>query len=489
MILRAEDAVNTLGVTLAERIGAPRYNLWFKNVTRFEFLGDILRVWVANPFIGDWIERHFTEDLVEITRGLAGAPMRLSFSVDPALSGAAAKRQSDRQAEYVARHPEREARSSRPADVVGRVCPLPGTLEKFVVGPSNRLAFSAVESVVACPAGLYNPLFLHGGCGLGKTHLLQAVCNGVAKQHPNLAWRFVTGEEFTNEYIYAVRHQQLDAFRHRYRSVDVLAIDDAHFFANKRSTQEEFLHTFNAIFSAGRQVVLSSDAHPKMIGHLSEHLVNRLVSGMIVRIDSPDLQVRLGVLRTTAQKLGVEVPEPILNHIAETFRANIRELEGALLKVVALAQLTAQPLTLSLAQRGIQELVRHTAPAIRLSDIETGTALFFGLTPADLHTSRKAHTIALARSVAMYLARKHTTLSYPEIGRFMGKKNHSTVILAARRVSQMLQRDETVAWTTSAGQRQMNLAVLLQELEDQLGHPGSPAGAASDGPPPSRAVG
>lgn len=480
MIVRAQEALASFATALSDRIGPQRYGLWFKNVTRFEFMGDFLQISVANPFIGDWIEKHFGADILDVVKQVSGVEMKLSIQVDASLGSGLGKKQPDRQMDYVATNPEREARVSRARNGALPTLRPPGRLDTFIVGPSNRMAHSAALSVLEKPAGMYNPLFVHGGCGLGKTHLLQAVCNGVADRYPDRVWRYVTGEDFTNDYIFAVRRRELDAFRHRYRQVDVLVIDDIHFFANKRATQEEFLHTFNTVFTMGKQLVMSSDAHPRMIGHLSEQLATRLVSGMVVRIDAPDLQVRLGVLNEHAQRMGVEVPDAVKHCIAENFRTNIRELEGALLKVTAMARLTGQPLTLSLAQRALDELVRHSAPVIRLSDIETATSLFFGLTPGDLHTSRKTRTIALARSVAMYLARKHTCLSYPEIGRFMGKKNHSTVILAHRRVSRALQKDETVSWSTPVGQKQMNLAVLVQDLEDQLGHRKTP---------PDRAVG
>jgi chromosomal replication initiator protein len=261
----------------------------------------------------------------------------------------------------------------------------------------------------------------------------------------------------------------MSTFRERYRNLDLLVIDDVHYFANKKATQEAFLATFNSIEAAGKQIVLASDAHPKMIGHFSDSLVSRFVAGMVVRIDSPDVSVRAEVLRRRAAKLRVEIGEQVIMYVAENFRANIRELEGALLKVVAQSQVSNQPITLPLAERAIRDLVRQTAPVVMLSDIETIVAIFFGLTPADLHTSRKSRTIALARGIAMYLARKHTDMSFPEIGRFMGNKNHSTVILASRRISKMLQGDESVRWLTPAGQKEQNLAILVGELEEQCG--------------------
>jgi len=469
VIVRASDPVTTLNSVIADQVGPQRYNLWFKNVTQFTFTGEFLRVGVANPFVGEWIERHFAGAITQAAKQVTGNDFTLSFSIDPSLAANTGRKQPDRQADFVANNPQRQARLSRRNGSCQPTLKLAGKLENFIVGASNRLAYGAVQSVIEHPAGHYNPLFIHGGCGLGKTHLAQSICNGIKQSHPSLVWRYCTGEEFTNDFVFSVRSREPDAFRHRYRNIDVLVVDDIHYVANKRATQEVFLHTFNAIFTTGKQVVLTSDAHPKMIGHLSEHLVNRLVSGMVVRIDSPGMKVRSGVLRQKAQRMRVDIPDPVIAWIAENFRSNIRELEGAVLKVTATAHLTRQPITLSLAQQALNDTFRDTAPLIRLSDIESIVAIFFGLTPTDLHTTRKTRTIALARGIAMYLARKHTKMSYPEIGRFMGKKNHSTVLLARRRISNKLQGDETVRWLTPAGEKEMNLAVLIQDLEEQLG--------------------
>lgn len=469
MIVCAQESQSSLlEDRIAELVGPQRFGVWFKNVAHFEFSDGFLRVSVPNQFVGDWIERHFSGLITQAAEEVTGRAPELSFSVDPTLSGRLGKKQPDRQVDYVVGNPERVARRQRRNGDAPAASPVRLHMDDFVVGHANRIAHSAALSVIEGPGGPYNPLFIHGGCGLGKTHLLQGICNGIKQRHPHLRWRYVTGEEFTNDYVYSVKAREQDAFRHSYRGLDILAIDDVHFFANKRATQEEFLHTFNAIAAQGKQIVLSSDAQPKMIGHLSEQIVTRILAGMVVRVDSPDLELRKAVLRRRAAKLNADIPEAAIACIAENFLANIRELEGALLKIVALAQLTGQPVTRALAEQGTKELIRHTAPVIRLSDIESIVAIFFGLTPADLHTSRKTRTIALARGIAMYLARKHTEMSFPEIGRFMGNKNHTTVLLAARRISELLQQNETARWVTPVGQKEMNLAILIQDLEEQL---------------------
>ena len=469
MTVCPEDALSLIESKIADKVGPQRFNVWFKNATRLSLVEDYLRISTPNPFVGEWIERHFADVIVEAVAEVTGTRFHLSFATDPELAKGLAKKQPDRQVDYAAANPERLARQHLRRPSLPTALSLKGRLADFIVGGSNRMAYAAAEHVVSNPGNGYSPLFIHGGCGLGKTHLLQGICNGLTERSPNLRWRYVSGEEFTNDYVYSIKAHEEDGFRTRYRDVDVLVIDDVHFFANKRATQEEFLHTFKAIDASGKQIVLASDAHPKMIGHFSESLVSRFLSGMVVRVDSPDSEVRTNVLRKRAQRLNVEISDRVILYVAEHFRTNIRELEGALLKIVAQAQLAGQPITLSLAEQAVKDLVRQTAPVVLLSDIESVVAIFFGLTPADLHTSRKSRTIALARGIAMYLARKHTDMSFPEIGRFMGNKNHSTVILASRRISRMLQSNAAVRWMTPGGQKEQNLAVLMDDVEEQFG--------------------
>jgi len=467
----ADDVVPRLESRVAELVGPQRFNVWFKNATQFTFTEHYLRVSTPNRFVSEWLESHYAEVIIRAAQEVTGQEYTLSFAIEPELSKTLGKKQPDRQLEFATHNPERLARLKKRTGSPPPRRVLRGRLEDFVHGPSNEMAYTAAISVIEHPAVHYNPLFVHGGCGLGKTHLLQAICNGLSERDPELRLRYATGEEFTNDFVYSVKANEQEEFRRRYRDVDVLVIDDVHFFASKRATQEEFLHTFKAIDAAGKQIVLASDAPPRMIGHLSDSLVSRFLSGMVVRIDSPDLGVRAAFLRRRAARLRVDINERVIMHIAENFCANIRELEGALLKVVAAAQISQEPISVPLAERALRDLIRQTAPVVMLSDIESIVAIFFGLTSADLHTSRKSRTIALARGIAMYLARKHTDMSYPEIGRFMGNKNHSTVILARRRISKLLQENATVRWMTPAGQKEQNLAVLIEDLESQFGSP------------------
>ncbi len=471
MITCATEPVSLLETSIAEKVGPQRYKLWFKNATRLSITDGVIGVDVPNVFVGEWIERHFSDTIKEAAREITGEEHEVRFSVDPSVAGQMRRKQPDSQVKYADGNPERVARKQKKKGSPPPVPPLPGRLDDFVVGESNRLAYSCAVSVVESPATRYNPMFIHGGCGLGKTHLLQGICNELKERRPELRWAYVSGEDFTNQFVYAVKTGERDAFRQRYRRMDVLVIDDIHFLANKRATQEEFLHTFNAIDAIGKQIIMASDAHPKLIGQLSDSLVSRFIAGMVVKIDSPDYETRMGVLRKRAEKLKFDISDEVVEYIARNFRANVRELEGALLKLVALARLSEEKLTMSLAERALSNMIENTVPAVKLTDIENVVAIYFGLTPADLHTSRKTRTIALARGTAMYLARQHTDMSFPEIGRFMGNKNHSTVILACRRISKILQLDDMAHWMTPSGQRERKLRELVHELEEQLALP------------------
>lgn len=461
------DVVERISDAIAQKVGQQRYKIWFKNATRMVIADGYVKIGVPNLFIGGWIENHFSRHINEAIEEITKTPMKVIFTIDPELFGSQRRRQLDSQAELVSRSAEPTPRQ-RPADNTPPQH-LRFQLDKFVVGPSNQLAFNAARAVVAEPRTHFNPLFIHGGCGLGKTHLLQGICNAISQNRPGAAFAYVSGEEFTNQFVLALKMGKLDAFRNRFRQTDLLVIDDIHFLASKKATQEEFLHTFNTIDTAGRQVVMASDAHPKMIGQLSEQLVNRFISGMVVKVDPPDMETRCLILRQRAEEMEKDIPEPVIEYIAEHLCSNVRELEGALVKVVAYASLSRMPLSLAMAKEALEDHISRTDPIVHLSDIEAAVTTFFGMTPADIHSSKKTRSISLARSVAMFLARKHTSMSFPEIGRFMGNKNHATVILACRKIEELTKKAEgTVSWETAAGRREISIDTLLQKLEVSL---------------------
>lgn len=474
MTTQIEDAAALIRTRIEELVGAQRYKVWFKDSTQFTVADGFLKVGIPNLFIGGWIEDHFSDAIAQASRDILGRDVSVTFAIDPVLFRSMRKSQLNSQAAFIEKNAERSIRGARTkavAETPGYIPPkrqLRGRLDSFVVGASNRLAYSVARSLVDSPNQDASPIFYHSGCGLGKTHLLQAIANALTEEKPSVRWVYVSGEEFTNQFLFALRERRLDAFRHRYRDIDVLLLDDMQFIANKKATQEEFLHTFNAIDAGGKRVVLASDAHPKMISDLSEQLVNRLVAGMIVRIEPPDFETRCEILRRRAVKTHHPIPEPVIHYIADKIRANVRELEGCLLKLMAYASLTKTPITLDIAKQALEEHLTQTGKILTVSDIEQSAATYFGLTPADLHTSRKSRTIALARNIAMFLARKHTDLSFPEIARMMGNKNHTTVLLACRRIGKLYDEDAEVSWPGMAGMQTRKIRELVAAQEEQL---------------------
>ena len=466
--IAATEKVCHIRERVADQIGSNRFNTWFGGGAEFHLDGDHLAVTVENPFVSTWITSNYMKHLIEATRDVLGSEPRVDVHVATAPPAGDTKSALPADAAPTLIPKVNHAPARRYNRFIG---PLRGELDSFVVGPANRLAFAAASGMVRQPGEAFRLMVVHGGCGLGKTHLLQGLCNGIRKRHPTLEWRYVSGEEFTNEFIYAVKAGRIDLFRARFRKVDLLVIDDIHFLANKKATQEEFLHTFNAIDTCGKAVVLSSDRHPRAIATLSEPLINRLIAGMVVQIDTPDYATRREILRRRAQAMNSELPDDVLDLLARRILRNVRELEGALYKLIALASLTKETVNLEMARIVVQDYTDTAARTPEAVDIERTVANYFGLTREAIHSKARDRTVSLARGVAMYLVRKHTRLSFPEIGRLMGNKNHSTVLMAVRRIEQTLERNGAVAWRTSSGLKEIPLRNLLDEIGRELARP------------------
>lgn len=479
----AAQQVGAVNEALAERIGPQKYRIWFKNSTRFVLTAGYLKVGVPNLFIASWIENHFLNELTEAAREVTGADTKINITIDPELSGHQRRTQLDSQAQLVERARNRSRsqriRSGKTQSPSKKQLKL--NMDTFVVGSSNELAYNAAKVVVEEEVSPFNPLFIHGGYGVGKTHLLQGICNAIAAKRPQTNWIYLSAEEFANQFILALKLRKLEDFRNRIRKIDLLAIDDIHFLASKPSTQEEFLHTFNTISLAGKQVILVSDAHPKMIGQLSDKLVNRFVSGMVVKIDTPDFNTRCEICRQYAESMmsrsfgrkakdnpAKRFPESVIKYIAKSLRTNVRELEGALLKLIAFASLQNQKISLTMAKAVLAEHLARTDPIVHISDIESAVATYFGVTPANIHSSKKGRTIALARHFSMYLMRKHTKMSSSEVGRFMGNKNHATVLLACKKIEDLLNRNADVNWQGPAGNKIAKAKSVLEQLEASI---------------------
>ncbi|MGN6507712.1 MAG: chromosomal replication initiator protein DnaA [Tepidisphaeraceae bacterium] len=519
MRLIAVDDRNLVRLTevIQQRVGHQRYQVWFSNSTRFDLKHDALEIAVPNDFISEWIGTHFKRTIQEAAHEVMGCTLPLRFSVMPQLfdatartapakTGATLGRTAGRSAQrenYVAGALPREASIDftlprmlddgmpiaqlapatpmvareltarrllpevRTGDSTAKSTGFRHDLDTFIVGPSNQLAYNAAVYVAEFPGAQYNPLFIHGNCGLGKTHLLQGLCKKFIQHHPSKKWMYLTGEEFTNEFLLALRHNRVDAFRRKMRELDLLVIDDVHFLSGKKATQEEFLHTFNAIEAMGRQVVLASDEHPKLIAEFGESLINRFVSGMVVRIDAPNCAMRGQLLRAMSLKNKINLSEEVIQWVARRVTQNVRELEGAITRISAHTRLTGRPADVMLAQESLGDLDRQLVAPVKPESVLSSVCTYFGLEMKDLMSGRRQRTISLARSVAMYLVRKTSKLSFPEIAGKMGKRNHSTVISACRRIERAAAKNEKLAWSSHLGEREEEAGELLQRLEEQ----------------------
>ncbi|MCL6452858.1 MAG: chromosomal replication initiator protein DnaA [Alicyclobacillus sp.] len=319
------------------------------------------------------------------------------------------------------------------------------TFENFVVGSSNRFAHAAFLAVAEKPAASYNPLFIYGGVGLGKTHLMHAVGNYVAKRNPQMKVRYLSSERFTNEFITAIRENQAGEFRNRYRSIDVLLIDDIQFLAKKEGTQEEFFHTFNDLHDAGKQIVISSDRPPREIPTLEDRLRSRFEWGLITDIQAPDLETRIAILQRKAKADGFDIDEPVAYFIANQISSNIRELEGALIRVVAYSSMVNSDITVELAEEALRDLIAHDAPKkVTVGHIQKVVGDHYGVKVEQLKAKRRTKDVVLPRQIAMYLTRELTDLSLPKIGDAFGGRDHTTVMHACDRISEEIQKDDTL---------------------------------------------
>ncbi|MGL5675290.1 MAG: chromosomal replication initiator protein DnaA, partial [Cellulosilyticaceae bacterium] len=318
----------------------------------------------------------------------------------------------------------------------------------FVVGNSNRMAHAAALAVAEAPARAYNPLFLYGGVGLGKTHLMHSIAHYILEQNPNAKVLYASSEKFTNELINSIKDDKNEAFRNKYRNIDVLLIDDIQFIAGKERTQEEFFHTFNTLHEANKQIIISSDRPPKEIETLEDRLRSRFEWGLIADIQGPDLETRIAILRKKAEIESLSVPEEVLLFIAKTVISNIRELEGALNRIIAFSSLANKPITVELANEALKDLISKDKPRIITADyIQEIVANYFHLKPEELKSSKRTRNIAFPRQIAMYLCRKLTDLSLPKIGEKFGGRDHTTIIHGYEKISKDILKDIELSQT------------------------------------------
>ena len=445
---RADDLWSPIAGWLRDTLTETTYDTWFGQAHPRSFDGGQLIVEVPNDFTRDWIEGHFLDLVTRATGDTAPTGVVVNFTVGERV-----------QTRPVAPQPEVATPVGSASSVTHETPPLREspevelnakyTFDLFVIGSSNRFAHAAALAVAEAPAQAYNPLFIYGGTGLGKTHLLQAIGHYVRQHSRRLTTRYVTSEMFMNEFIDAVRDRgaRIEGFKRRYRNYDVLLVDDIQFIEGKERIQEEFFHTFNSLYEGGAQIVLSSDRPPREIATLEERLRSRFEWGLLTDIQAPDLETRIAILRKRVETEGIAIEDPeVLTFIAGRVSANIRELEGALTRVVAFSSLTDRPLTVELAEDVLRDVYPQgeAAPEVTIPRIQEAVSQRFGVTLDELVSPRRSQAVAYPRQVAMYLSRELTDASLPMIGKEFGGRDHTTVIHAKDKITRLIREDRSV---------------------------------------------
>jgi chromosomal replication initiator protein len=389
---------------------------------------------VPNALFKDWLTKHYSGVIAEATDELKRPNLSVAFVSDAQADAALIPLGADEAA--VLESVTSSTAQPGPAGLNPRY-----TFDTFIVGSSNQFAHAACRAVAEAPSRSYNPLFIYGGVGLGKTHLMHAVGHYVLLHDRNLKLTYISSERFMNEMINAVRYDRVLDFRERYRSVDVLLVDDIQFLAGKEGTQTEFFHTFNALYDSQKQIILSSDCPPHEIPALEERLRSRFEWGLTADIQSPDLETKVAILKKKAEAEAVPLPDNVAMYIAGKIKSNIRELEGSLIRLIAYASLTGQEISLPLAQEVLKSILDHDEKAVTIEIIQKFVADYYNLKVADLKSRNNSKSVAMPRQIAMYLCKTLTHASLPEIGRSFGGKHHSTVIHSIRKVEAQRKKD------------------------------------------------
>lgn len=484
----ADDLVQSVLAELQQRLGAKRFALWCDGKIRLSIVDDRLTIAVGSPFLLNWMQKQFRDEMASAAQAVLGHSAQTSFVVDASLAVSRGRDTANHRSptpqplsDNSKAGNDKIASSIRdsvasvitPAqNVVAGPVAIGGSsrsrrladLNDFIPGPQTELAWTAARQLASGQHVPFNPLYVCGPVGSGKTHLLEGICRQLKRSQPAANIVLITAEAFANYFTQALRDHSLPSFRQRFRGVDVLIVDNVEFFESKRVFQEEFLHTFADLVDHGRSVVLSGTRHPRLLTKLSDELVSRFQSGLVCRLEAPDLPTRLKIVEVKASRMAGDIAPEALEYIAHRFQGSVRELEGALNCLHTYQMMTKKRVTVAAARDVLADLERDCLRLIRLADVERVICSVFGVRPKDLQSESRVRTISQPRMLAMFLARRHTPAAYTEIGQHFGGRNHSTVMSAERKVQQWLEQNETI----KVASQNWSIGEILQTLEQQL---------------------
>ncbi|TVX89823.1 chromosomal replication initiator protein DnaA [Paenibacillus agilis] len=433
---------------IQSKLSKPSFDTWFKATNAVKYTDKIIIITAPNTFAVEWLESRYTNLVSSTIYEMNGKQVDVKFIIEEA---------AEPEPEIVPL-PAPVVRTSNEEPVASQLNPK-YTFDTFVIGSNNRFAHAASLAVAEAPAKAYNPLFLYGGVGLGKTHLMHAIGHYIMEHNANAKVVYTTSEKFMNEFINAIRDNRGESFRNKYRNIDILLIDDIQFLAGKESTQEEFFHTFNALHTENKQIIISSDRPPKEIETLEERLRSRFEWGLITDIQPPDLETRIAILRKKAKAENLDIPNEAMVYIANQINTNIRELEGALTRVVAYSTMMNQDITTHLTAEALKDIIPSSRPKmITIQDIQQRVGEYYGLRLEDFKARKRTKAVAFPRQIAMYLSRELTDYSLPKIGEAFGGRDHTTVIHAHEKISQAIDSDQ-------------ELYKVIQNLMDKIKNP------------------
>lgn len=431
---------------LEQTLNPQHFSTWIRPIRFTGMDKDMIQLEVPNRFVHDWVRDHYLPLIQESLSRIGAVAYRVQLSV------------SNRPTERATAEPEgsRAPSIGELRDPPTREWNVTGNLnakysfEEFVAGSSNQFAYAAAMAVANNPATTYNPLFIYGGVGLGKTHIINAIGNAILQKNPAMRVCYYTSEKFMNELINSLRYAKMDEFRNKFRSMDVLLIDDVQFIAGKERTQEEFFHTFNALYESHKQIVVTSDKFPKEIPGLEERLRSRFEWGLIADIQPPDVETKQAILKMKAEHNAISLPEEVTMFLASSVSSNIRELEGYLIRIGAYASLTSTPVSLAMAKEVLKDILVEKSREITIEDIQKTVGAHYNIKISDLKSSKRLKALVLPRQVAMYLSRQLTSSSYPEIGERFGGKDHSTIIHAIKKIEKKMEDDYQLRTTINS---------------------------------------